>query len=292
MEREIARLLPYILVGMFVLGALLFLLAQHQLRLRRTGAYWRLRRRAGERGGRLFLLSFLLMSGSLVLALFSGLGWLAYRNINETPSRGPEDLYGIILSPTVPLDATRAAAATAEVVVPLTPTPLLVTTAAPDTPTPLPPTPTPLPPTLTPLPPTLTFTATPDFAALLNLTPVFNTTPRPANPDALLQLTGVGDSPTAAAAAAPAGSALRAGLRRVYLFIAFDRMENGVAWSRVLYRDGLPLQGDTLLWSLGATGSSSIFFGDEAGYPAGDYEARLYLGDREVSRYPFTLTAG
>ena len=61
MERELVRLLPYSYCGMFVLGVLLFLLALHQLRRRRTGAYWRMRRRAGERGGRLFLLSVALI---------------------------------------------------------------------------------------------------------------------------------------------------------------------------------------------------------------------------------------
>ena len=55
MEREIARLLPQILLGMFIVGVLLFLLSLQQLRRRRTGAYWRLRRRAAERGGKLFL---------------------------------------------------------------------------------------------------------------------------------------------------------------------------------------------------------------------------------------------
>jgi hypothetical protein len=100
MEREIARLLPSILLGMFILGVLLFLLALHQLRVRRTGAYWRLRRRAGDRGGRLFLLSVGLMAASVVLALLSGLAALAYRNVIPTATRGPGDLYGIILSPT------------------------------------------------------------------------------------------------------------------------------------------------------------------------------------------------
>src|SRR5215212_7555331 len=111
MEREIARLLPYLLIGMFVLGLLTFLISLQQLRRRRTGAYWRLRRRAGDRGGKLFLLSIALMVGSVVLTVITGLGTLAYKNINRYLSRGPDDLYGIILSPDALMTATSEAIA-------------------------------------------------------------------------------------------------------------------------------------------------------------------------------------
>jgi hypothetical protein len=162
MEREIARLLPSILLGMFILGVLLFLLALHQLRVRRTGAYWRLRRRAGDRGGRLFLLSVGLMSASVVLALLSGLAALAYRNVIPTATRGPGDLYGIILSPTPegltapetpePPTTWEPAAAPSPSPAPATPRPS-ATPAPTDTPA-LPPTNT-LAPTRTSPPPTL-----------------------------------------------------------------------------------------------------------------------------------------
>ena len=67
-------------------------------------------------------------------------------------------------------------------------------------------------------------------------------------------------------------------------------MENGVAWSRVLYRDGVAVQGNTLLWSLGSDGSSYFFFGDEAGYTPGAYEVRLFVGDQEVSQLQIEVT--
>jgi hypothetical protein len=49
------------------------------------------------------------------------------------------------------------------------------------------------------------------------------------------------------------------------------------------------VQGNTLLWSLGESGNSYFFFGDEAGYQVGIYEVRLYVGDLEASRYTFTV---
>ncbi|HVU09729.1 MAG TPA: hypothetical protein VHD90_00570, partial [Phototrophicaceae bacterium] len=80
-----------------------------------------------------------------------------------------------------------------------------------------------------------------------------------------------------------------AGIKRVYVYVSFDHMDNGAAWSRVLYRNGASLQGDTLSWSLGASGSSYFFFGNQAGYRSGDYEVRLFIGNQELSRYHFIL---
>jgi hypothetical protein len=68
-------------------------------------------------------------------------------------------------------------------------------------------------------------------------------------------------------------------------------MDDGVAWSRVLYRDNQPIQGQAYLWSQGQEGSSFFFFGNEDGYEAGDYQVRLFLGEEEVSRFTFTIGA-
>ena len=97
MEREFARILPYLLGGMFLLGVLTLLIALQQLRVRRTGAYWLLRRRAGERGGRLFLIAVGLIVSSLALTVVSGLAAVAIRNVNSLINRNSDDLYGIVL---------------------------------------------------------------------------------------------------------------------------------------------------------------------------------------------------
>jgi hypothetical protein len=269
MERELVRLLPYVLVGMFVLGVLLFLLSLYLLRLRRTGSYWLLRRRAGDRGGRLFLISMGLIIGSLSLSLVTGLGSLAFRNISEFLNRGSDNLYGIVLSPDALLTATSNAAITATAAHGETITQPVPTDAETSTPEAV---------------ATLIATDTPDFANLLDLTPAFNNTPRPPTPGFRLSLDAVSDSTIPSTA-----TTFRAGTRRIYLFISFDAMENGVAWSRVLYRDDTPIQANTLLWSLGANGSSYFFFGDDDGYTTGNYEVRLFVGDGEASRIGFNL---
>lgn len=270
MERELVRLLPYVLVGTFVLGVLLFLLSLYLLRLRRTGSYWLLRRRAGDRGGRLFLVSMGLIIGSVLLSFITGLGSLAFRNLSEFLNRGSDNLYGIVLSPDALLTATSNAAitATAAHAETLTPqeAPTDVETLMPEAVA------------------TLIATDTPDFAQLLDLTPAFNNTPRPPTLGFHLSLDAVSDSTIPAPV-----STFRAGTRRIYLFISFDAMDNGVAWSRVLYRDDMPIQANTLLWSLGANGSSYFFFGDDDGYAAGAYEVRLFVGDGEASRIGFNL---
>ncbi|MCC6804951.1 MAG: hypothetical protein IT319_18865 [Anaerolineae bacterium] len=279
------RLLPYILGGIFVLGVLLFLYALHQLRLRRTGAYWRLRRRAGDRGGKLFVLSVFLMAASLVLTVFTGLASVALRDVSEYLNRGPDDLYGIVLPPDSALTETREAVVSA-----LTATRVQLETLTPATPVPSTLTDTPvLPtPTRTPTPTqTDTPTVTPTLSPLLNLTVEFNTTPRPARDDFRLTLDAASDDATAETDTSQPRFA--ADIRRIYLFFSYENMDNGVAWSRVLYRDGVPVQGNTLLWSLGTAGSSYFFFGSEAGYEAGAYEARLFVGDREASRYTFSV---
>ncbi len=286
MEREIARLLPYILGGMFIAGLLLFLLALHQLRLRRTGAYWRLRRKAGERGGRLFLISAGLITSSLVLTVIIGLASLAFKNVSEFLNRGSDNLYGIVLPPDSALTATHDAVAQA-----FTATRMYVETLTTSTPAPTP-TATPVPPTRTPRPSataTTTYTPTPTPSPLLNLTPLFNVTPRTPSTDYHLTLAAAADAMDANGTIPPSSQTFSAGIKRIYLFISFENMENGVAWSRVLYRDDVPIQGNTLLWSLGATGSSYFFFGDESGYPPGAYEVRLFVGDHEASRYTFSV---
>ena len=306
MEREVARILPYLLIGMFVLGVLTLLIALQQLRVRRTGAYWLLRRRAGERGGRLFLIAVGLIVLSLVLTVVSGLAAVAVRNMNSLINRNSDDLYGIVLPSESALTETWNAAMQAftathayQQTMTLTPQVAAATAVLPTNPppTPVPPasaapslTPTAIPPTVSPTDaPTITPSLTP--VAWLNLTPDFNATPRP--PSAGFSLTLI----TADTSVNPNGSPLSprqhftAGVKRIYFFINFAHMENGVAWSRVLYRDGSAVQGNTLLWSLGSDGSSYFFFGDEAGYSSGNYEVRIFVDAQQVSQLQIDVSA-
>ncbi len=305
MEREIARVLPYILLGMFLLGVLTLLVALYQLRVRRTGSYWLLRRRAGERGGRLFLIAVGLIIASLTLTVVTGLAAVAFKNVNTLIHRSTDDLYGIVLPPdsalattqvaqsvltetrppvTATLPATEPTAALPATLPP--PTEAAATLAPTATITPIPP--SPVPPTETPLA-TTTPSPTPTSLVLLELTSAFNMTPRPPTANYSLSLTAADTIVNPNGTPLSPRRTFDLGVKRLYFFIAFSTMENGVAWSRVLYRDGDPVQGNTFLWSLGADGNSYFFFGDEAGYAPGDYEVRLFVGDKEASRLHFEV---
>jgi len=50
-----------------------------------------------------------------------------------------------------------------------------------------------------------------------------------------------------------------------------------------------PVQGQAYLWSQGSEGDSFFFFGSADGYAPGSYEVRLFLGNTEVSRFPFVI---
>src|SRR6185369_13068212 len=97
MTRLLVTLLPYFIIGLYVIALLAFVLSLQQLRRGRTGPYWRLRRTAGQRGGQLFLLSIALIGIASALALFSGLGDLAYRRLTGTLIVDPDIPKGVVL---------------------------------------------------------------------------------------------------------------------------------------------------------------------------------------------------
>lgn len=278
MEREFWRVIPYILGGAFGLGALLFVLSLLLLRRRRTGAYWRARRRAGDRGGRLFVASSLLMLLSVVASLITGVLFLIRQPNTEAVIRGPEDLYGINLPTAEQQNTVEVAAAptdASELPGTALPDATLTATVA-------------LPPTNTPHP-SDALAPTQTFGEVLNLTPVFSTTPRPIPAGARMTIEGASLLYAPSVLPVPQFQ-FDAGVKRIYLYIAFEQMEDDVAWSRMLYVNGTPVQGSTQLWTQGAAGRGSFYFGNPDGYAAGSYEVRLFLGDKPVSQYRFVVT--
>ena len=295
--QQIATLATYTIAGLFGLAGLLLLAALQQLRVGRRGPYWRLRRQAGRRGGRLLITAVILFALALALAFYSGLAAVALRGEDGLAlllGRGRPAYAGVVV-PTFTATPDQTATVTD------TPTPTDTATTVPTTirPTSEPATHTPThtatlthTPTITPTAtethtPTITFTPSPTFEVTLRLTPPpSNRTPRP---NASVQIIAADDTVTENQTPREPRAEFAAGITRIYLFISYERMDNGVAWSRVLYREGVPVQGQAYLWSLGEAGGSYFFFGNAAGYAAGSYEARLYLGDDEVSRFAFTV---
>jgi hypothetical protein len=282
--RDIADTLPTIISAMLVVALALFILALQQLRRGRKGPYWRLRRAASQRGGVLFLASLGLFGIAFALAVFSGLAEVAYKRVRAVlVANDPNAVYGVALATASPpvLSFTT------------TPTPTLTRTATPtrtSTPTRQPtirPSSTPAP-TVTNTPmPTPTFTPTQSFQQALALTPLAGE--RMPGAGAKLTLQGVASS--LKEDGSPDSQVLGAGVKQIYVLFSFDGMDNGVVWSRVLYRDGLPVQGQSYLWALGEKGSSTFTWGNDDGYPAGQYEVRLFLDGQETARQTFRIVA-
>ncbi len=135
--------------------------------------------------------------------------------------------------------------------------------------------------------PTPTATPTPTFDTALNLTPPAST--RQPRRDAAIGITAASLAVSAEQQPVDPAETFPAGVRRIYFFIGYRGMDDGLTWSRILYREGAPIQGGAYTWSLGEEGASFFFFGRDDGYPPGRYEVRVFLGIAEVSRFRFTV---
>ena len=82
-----------------------------------------------------------------------------------------------------------------------------------------------------------------------------------------------------------------AGTTRIYVYVSFENMENGVEWTQQLYHDGTVTQERTQPWTLGAQGNGYFFFNADAGFEAGAYEIGLSVGDKQTSSYDFRVGA-
>ncbi len=100
-------------------------------------------------------------------------------------------------------------------------------------------------------------------------------------PNAMIRITALDDQISDALTPVNPRGAFRAGTTRIYLFVEFTGMAQGVLWKRELYRDGQKIDGNSYLWGLETDGTGYFFFGDDSGFPPGDYEIRLYIGSDE-----------
>lgn len=126
-ERELFMAFPAVFGGVLITGGLLFLFSRFLLIRRRVGGGTFLaRRRAGERGGCLFVLAV----GVLAIGVIMALGWgsvaIIFRDRLYRPiDRGDNDLYGIA----IPRETLTAAVWT--LTPSLTATPTATSTASP-----------------------------------------------------------------------------------------------------------------------------------------------------------------
>ncbi len=289
--------------GLFALAILLFVVSLHLFRRSRRDVFWRRRREAGQRGWRIFMLAFVLLVFS---GLICGSTLLARMMIEDaaedaTTSPTPHLAAGATLTPALilPSDTLEPVAA----ILP-TDTPTSVVLAL-ESPTPAPPEPTatsaPASAVLPTNPPPATVivvvTATPGGTPTQTPFPTFTPNGRPLAsdvtpaPNARLQITALDDEVSASLLPVNPSTTFQAGIERIYLFVTFENMTQGVLWRRELYRDGQLIDGSSYLWGLPTSGRTSFFFGSDTGFGPGSYEVRLYLGNSTtpVSRMAFTI---
>ncbi len=268
--------LPYITAALFALALLLLAVSLRLFRRSRTDVFWRKRRDAGRRGLRLFMTAVILFLASGVACLMTVLAIMI------------EDDQATASTPVVARDDTASptptgAEPTQDIAVPDTPddttpsttvnTQPAATTAQGDAPTPAPtivvvitaspahtPTLTPFP-TFTPNAPPLTSNVTPD-------------------PRASLEITALDDRVSDTSAPIEPRTIFAAGTERIYLFVDYRDMDEGVLWQRLLYYENEQIDSSAYLWGQDRDGASYFFFGRDGGFEPGNYEIRLLIGEQ------------
>ena len=254
MSENVQNILPYITGVFFLLALLLLVLSLRWFRRSRTDVFWRRRRDAGQRGWRTFVLSAVLIilgTVSCVFTVFSAL-----MNDDEPTPAPTEILTG--QSPTPLPDAAHARPDRYPGCL-HRPKPrrhvIVIVTATPGS--------------------TPTETSFPTFTPIV--TPlVSDVTPLP---DAAIRITALDDQISDSLTPVNPRAAFPAGSTRIYLFVEFTGMAQGVLWKRELYREGELIDGSSYLWGLEIEGTSYFFFGNDSGFAPGEYEIRLYIGD-------------
>ncbi|GAB4418340.1 MAG: hypothetical protein Kow00106_14320 [Anaerolineae bacterium] len=272
MRETVQNLLPYVTGGLFGLALLLFAIAFRLFQRSRTDTYWRRRREAGQRGWRLFVLAS-------IMVIFSAVTCVSMLAISVLGEDGTASAGRVSATP----EATTVAENSAVPVPTATDTPPPQTNSRATTPAPTPlilivtatpaytPTPTPFP------------TYTPNVTqAVSSVTP---------QPGATLRIVALDDQIDASFRPVNPRTTFVAGVKRLYLFVEFSAMTEGVLWRRVITKDGELFDDNTYLWGLEDSGSSYFFFGHDSGFEPGNYEIRLYIGatDIPVSTASFTV---
>jgi hypothetical protein len=80
------------------------------------------------------------------------------------------------------------------------------------------------------------------------------------------------------------------GIERVYLFFRYNGLLPNVPWSILWYRDGELLGGGTRLWETEQpSGERHEFLEFGGGFPVGEYEVQVWLGDQLQIRASFSV---
>jgi hypothetical protein len=86
------------------------------------------------------------------------------------------------------------------------------------------------------------------------------------------------------------GAEFPPGDHRVYLFISYEGMANGVAWTFAIYRDGELVDSATQMWEWGPAGKTYLYFKPPGGYEPGMYEMQVFVEERLQGVAQFVIT--
>jgi hypothetical protein len=241
----------------FVLGLVLLVAiasAFSEFRRSRRAPYFRIRRDSARSGWRWLLIA--LLAGGGVYAAYIMRTTLEPPNINNLlpplPASGP--------TPTFDLDSILTTTPGTEIA---TRNPLAS------------------PPTITPTIPATTPAPTPFIATI--------DSPVTASPEASIEIAAISTSITADLQPSNPGTFFSTGQPRIYFFLKFKKMANGLSWSRALALDGKVIRTVSAAWDQGEAGTAYYWFEAQGGFPVGSYQIQFYIGDKLASQGVFTL---
>lgn len=287
MSDSIQNALPIVSGAVLALALIFFLISLRLFRRSRTDIYWRRRRDAGQRGWRLFLIASVLF----VIGGMSCTATAVMAILFDDSDNGPQATT-IVENQNAPPPATPAqdggepnSNASPDLLLASTITPIdlretTIVTTAPSTPVIVIVTSTPgATPTETPFP---TFTP-------FVMPPVSSVTP---NPNAEIRITALDDQVSDDMTPVNPRTTFAPGTTRIYMFVEFHDMTQGVLWKRMLYREGELIDSSSYLWGLETDGTGYFFFGNNNGFAPGSYQIRLFIGEsaRPISLFTFTIT--
>lgn len=287
MPEILESLVPLLVGGLLLLAALLFVIALWFFRRGRREPYWRMRRSASLHGWELFLVSLTMGFVAAAICLFSGFAQVILEGsgVGTQPEEVPTGLTPVIITATpqpsaIPVAATETILPRTTAMRTWTPTidvsPTMSPSAESPTATSTQPLPSPSPgPTSTPLPTDLVVQPLPAL-----VTPLAG---------AILEITVVDSAVTNDFQPATGETPSQAGITRIYFWVRYSGLTDGIAWERRLLVDDVVVQGGAYLWSGGEEGVSAFFFGEANGFPPGTYEIRLSLAGQVVAGQVFTL---
>lgn len=240
---------PFLLTVMALI-ALLGVISN--FRRARRAPYYRIRRVASQNAWRWMLVAVL--SAGAVVAAFQVRQFVPPVDLEELfpPSPTPTPTFSVAGLPTGTVDMT------------LTPKDLLGG-----------------PPTITPTQPSPTPTLTPFIATIeTSVTPP---------PDATLRITEISSGISPNLTPVNSGTTFPVGTARIYFWIEYSNMVNGMSWSRALLLNGTVVRTESEAWERGAEGVAYYWFDAQGGWPPGNYEIQFYLGDKLASSATYSI---